>query len=99
MDIDVERVAEVAVELEKCAVALSDVADAVATLAFGASGSGRLYADIGSRIAASYDGVESVFRQWSEASKDNTVRLRASIGSYRSADDSTALSLNQSYSR
>lgn len=93
MEIDVAAVAQVATGLEQSAEAIGSIAAQAATLAFGAEKAGRNYGDIGARIAAGYDGVESSFRQWNVASKDNTVRLRASLASYQDTDRAAAQSI------
>lgn len=90
MQIDVEKVAEVAVGFEQSSEAIGVVAGGVAKLMFGAQTAGRNYGDVGTRIGAGYDGVESSLRRWSEACKDNTVALRASVTSYRLQDDENA---------
>lgn len=90
MEIDVEMVAGIAVELQQSSEAVTGVAGVVARLGFGAETAGRNYGDVGGRIAAGFDGVEASVRRWSEASKDNAVRLRAAVAEYRGADNTAA---------
>lgn len=93
MEIDVVQVAQVATGFEQSADAIGAIAAQIATLTFGTDKAGRNYGDVGARIAAGYDGVESSFRQWGVASKDNTVRLRASVASYQDTDGAAARSI------
>lgn len=93
MEIDVKKVAGVAVGLEQSSEVVDGVAGVVAGSAFGGDTAGRNYADVGVRIAMALDGVEASLRRWGEACKDDAVRLRAGIVSYREADDGAAHSV------
>lgn len=90
MEIDVEKTAGIAVELERSSEAVKGIAGIVAKLATGERTAGRNYADVGDRIAAGFEGVEVSLLRWSEAGKDNAVRLRASISDYVGMDGNVA---------
>lgn len=90
MEIDVEKVAEVALGFEHSSEAIGAVAGEIAKLAFDGDTAGRNYGELGARIALRYDGVEASFRRWSEASEDNAVALRASVAGYQGSDGYTA---------
>ena len=93
MEIDVEKVAGVADELVRSAAALTDAADSVTELSFGPAVAGRVYTDLGARIAAGYGEVEAVIRRWSEGEDDNATRLRSAVAAYTAADGGTAQSI------
>lgn len=90
MEIDIEKVGRVAVELDASSRTVADVALVATTLSFGPAAAGRDYGDVGLRIAAGYDGVETGIRRWSEAVEDNAVSLRAVLDAYQAADGRTS---------
>ncbi len=93
LEIDVGKVAGIATCLETSSQALGGIAEIARTLSFGPDQVGGNYRDFGSRIGDGFGGVETAFRRWSDASKDNAVRLRGSLAAYRSTDADAANSL------
>lgn len=93
MEIDSRSVTDIANNFDTSSGALSDVASKAEAWEFGYDQAGRNYGDLGVRIAAGFEGAESMLARWSEVSKDSAVQLRGSCAHYTSADEVTSQSL------
>ncbi|ORI23207.1 type VII secretion target [Rhodococcus sp. 1168] len=95
LDIDAEAVGAVAGGLGDSAQEISSAAEFASGLTFGPAVAGRIYGDLGVRIAAAGGLVGSSLRRWSEASEDTADRLRTTVDGYRFVDEELSTSLHE----